>query len=291
MSLVRVLRTASVVLTHVFYVDETPTDATGAVTYSVKRLDGTVVASGTASGPSPTGTYMLTVPAQSQVDTLTVDWMGLIAGATVTARDIVEVVGGFIFGLAEARAMPPALDNTKWPTAKLAQKRIGTENECELICGQAFVPRFHRVTFTLDTADTRSNNSTLVSKLTLPHINVRALRSVTVAGVAQNLTGLTVSESGVLRGLTWAAVETGTQIVVEYEHGRDYPPEDLKDACMLRLRSRLSQGDSGVPQRALSFSVADGGVYRLSTPAANRTGIPDVDGVYERYTIDRGGFA
>lgn len=287
MSLVRVLRTASVVLTHVFYVDETPTDATGAVTYSVKRLDGTVVASGNASGPAPTGTYTLTVPAQSQVDTLTVDWTALVAGATVTARDFIEIVGGFIFGLAEARAQPPVLDTIKWPTAKLAQKRIGVEQECETICGQAFVPRFNRVAYTLDTNVT----NLLTSKITLPHIGVRTLRSVTISGAAQSLTGLTVSESGVLRGVTWAAVNTGTVIIVEYEHGMDYPPEDLKDACMLRLRSRLASGDSGVPQRALSFSVADGGVYRLSTPSGTKTGIPDVDGPYERYTLDRGGFA
>lgn len=288
MSLVRVLRTASVVLTHVFYVDETPTDATGTVTYAVKRLDGSAVSSGNATGPSPTGTYTFTVPAQASVDILTVDWAGTVAGSAITARDIVEIVGGYLFGLAEARAMPPVLDSIKYPTAKLAQKRIGVETECEEICGQAFVPRFSRVTYTLDA---QSRGTTLVTQLTLPHILVRTLRSVTVAGISQSLTGLTVSSSGVLRGLTWAGVYTGTVIVVEYEHGRDYPPEDLKDAAMLRLRSRLSQGDSGVPQRALSFSVADGGVYRLSTPAANRTGIPDVDGVYERYTLDRGGFA
>lgn len=288
MTLVRVLRTASVVLTHIFYVDETPTDATGAVTYSVKRLDGTVVASGSASGPAPTGTYTFTVPAQTQVDTLTVDWTGLVAGATVTARDIVEIVGGYLFGLAEARAQPPALDTIKWPTAKLAQKRIGVETECEEICGQAFVPRFARVQFTLD-GDTRG--TTLVNKLTLPHIGVRTLRACTVDGVTQSVAGLTVSQSGVLRGLTWAGVATGTSVIVEYEYGMDYPPEDLKDAAMLRLRSRLSAGDTGVPQRALSFSVADGGVYRLSTPSGKKTGIPDVDGPYERWTLDRGGFA
>lgn len=288
MSLVRVLRTASVVLTHVFYVDETPTDATGAVAVSVKRLDGTVITSSTASGPSPTGTYTFTIPAQANVDTLTVDWAATVAGSAITARDTIEIVGGYLFGLAEARAMPPALDTTKYPTAKLAQKRIGVETECEEICGQAFVPRFARVEFTLDG---QSRGTTLINKLTLPHINIRTLRACTIDGVTQSLTGLTVSQSGVLRGLTWAGVITGNKIVVEYEHGLDFPPEDLKDAAMLRLRSRLSAGDSGVPQRALSFSVADGGVYRLSTPAANRTGIPEVDGVYERYTLDRGGFA
>ena len=288
MTYVRVLKTAQVVLSHTFYVDETPTDAIGAVTYSVKRLDGTVVASGNATGPSAQHVYTVTVPAQSQLDMLTVDWTGTVGGAAVTARDFIEVVGGFIFGLAEARAVPPALDATRYPTDKLAQKRIGVEQECETICGQAFVPRFARVAFTLD-ADARGTSIT--SKLALPHINVTALRAITVDGAAQSVTGLSVSQSGVLRGLVWTGTIIGSRIIVEYEHGMDYPPEDLKDACMLRLRSRLTQGDSGVPQRALSFSVQDGGVYRLSTPSATKTGIPDVDGVYERYTIGMGGFA
>lgn len=287
MTYVRVLQTAQVVLSHTFYVDEAPTDAVGSVTCSVKRLDGTVVTSGTASGPV-SHVYTFTVPAQTQLDMLTLDWTGTVAGASVTARDYIEIVGGYIFGLAEARAMPPVLDVTRYPTDKLAQKRIGVEQECEEICGQAFVPRFARIKFTLDS---QTRGTTLTSKMLLPSIQVRALRAITIDGVTQTLTGVTVSSAGVLRGLAWTGTDLGTTIIVEYEHGLDYPPEDLKDACMLRLRSRLSQGDSGVPQRALSFSVADGGVYRLSTPSGAKTGIPDVDGVYERYTFDRGGFA
>jgi hypothetical protein len=289
MTLVRVLRTAQVVLSHTFYVDETATSASGAVTYSIKRLDGTVVASGAATGPAPVGVYQLTVPAQSVVDTLTVDWTGTIpGGGTVTARDIVEVVGGFIFGLAEARAVPPVLDSTRYPSAMLARKRISVEQECEEICGQAFVPRFARAAITVGGL---AGGFSMSNTLTLPNVKVRALRAITVDGANQSITGLAVSDSGVITGGAWLARVPASTAIVEYEHGWEYPPEDLREAAMLRLRSRLNQGDTGVPQRALSFSVADGGVYRLSTPSASRTGIPDVDGVYERYAFDRGGFA
>lgn len=279
MTLVRVLRTAQVVVSHTFQVDETPTDATGSVTYTVNRLDGTVVASGTAGHPGPPGVYQATVPAQASVDVLTLSWTGTVGGAAVTATDTVEVVGGFLFGLAEARAMPPALDATRYPTATLARKRIAVEQEAEEICGQAFVPRFARAVV----------DGTGASSVRLPHVGVRALRAVSVSGSVVSLSGLYFTASGVLSGRSWTY--GSRNVVVEYEHGWDQPPEDLKDAAMLRLRSRLSMGDSGVPQRALSFSVADGGVYRLSTPSAKRTGIPDVDGVYERYSIDPGGFA
>jgi hypothetical protein len=279
--LVRVLRTAQVVLSHTFYVDETATSAAGSVTYAVKRLDGTAVTSGTASGPSPVGVYQVTVPAQSQLDILTVDWTGTVGGASVTARDIVEVVGGFLFGLAEARAVPPVLDATRYPSTMLARKRISVEQECEEICGQAFVPRFSRVAMVVKGR----------ASMSLPSVRVRALRAVTVDGVTQSLTGLSVTPSGVITGMYWPATTPASQAVIEYEHGWEYPPEDLREATMLRLRSRLSQGDTAIPQRALSFSVTEGGTYRLSTPSARRTGIPEVDGVYDRYTFNRGGFA
>lgn len=281
MTLVRVLRTAQVVLSHTFYVDETATSASGSVTYAIKRLDGSSVASGSAAGPITVGVYQVTVPAQSQLDTLTVDWTGTVAGASVTARDIVEVVGGFLFGLAEARAIPPVLDSTRYPTARLAQKRISVEQECEEICGQSFVPRFARVSVT----------ATGQVGLPLPNVRVRALRAVTVDGAAQAISGLQVTQSGVITGAYWPSRYPYSTAIIEYEHGWEYPPEDLREAAMLRLRSRLAQGDTGIPQRALSFSSTDGGVYRLSTPSQQRTGIPDVDGVYERYTVLRGGFA
>lgn len=281
MTLVRVLKTAQVTLSHTFYVDEVATDAAGPVTYSIKRLDGTAVASGTATHPGGAGIYQATVPAQSQLDTLTLDWTGTVGGASVTARDIVEVVGGFLFGLSEARAQPPVLDSTRYPTARLASKRISVEQECEEICGQAFVPRFARVALT----------ATGGVGMVLPSVRVRALRAVTVDGVSQSLTGLTVTPSGVVTGGYWPDRWPLSTIVFEYEHGWEYPPEDLREAAMLRLRSRLGQGDTGVPQRAISFTTGDGGIYRISTPSKQRTGIPEIDGVYERYTPDQGGFA
>lgn len=283
MSLVRILRTAQITLTHTWYVDEDPTSATGDVTYSISRLDGTSVATGTAVGPVTPGVYRLTVPSSANVDTYIVDWLGSVGGSIVTARDVVEIVGGFIFGLAEARATPPVLSETVYPGSTLAAARAATEVEAEEICGQAFVPRFARVALTA-----RGQRD-----LVLPRTRVRALRAVTVGGVTQSLAGLSVSEAGVISGGFWPDSWPRKSIVVEFEHGMDYPPEDLKEAVMLRLRSRLGMFDSGVPQRALSFTATDGGTYRLSTPSKKRTGVQDVDATYERYwsSVAIGGFA
>src|SRR5215207_8266692 len=98
MSLVRVLRTAKQTLTHIFSVDEAATDLAGACTVTLKRLDGTVVETTTAAHPG-VGTYTYSPPAQANLDMLTLDWSGTLAGAAITIRDYVEIVGGFLFSL------------------------------------------------------------------------------------------------------------------------------------------------------------------------------------------------
>lgn len=282
MTFVRILRTARVTMTHTFYVDGVPTDATGTPTVSIKRLDGTEVATPPASHSGVgTGEYTYVFPEQSQVDTLEGIITADIAGADVEQSDWVEIVGGFLFGLAEARAMPPALSVQQWPDEVLAQKRLSTELECERICGQAFVPRFGRVAL-------NGNNRTA---LLLPRANIRAIRSVTLDGTAQAVDSFTWTKSGVIaRRVGWWTLGA-SNVVVEFEYGMEYPPPDLSDAAMLRLRSRIAQGKSEIPSRAASYTVQGGGVYRLSMPTREKTGHPDVDGVYEGYTPVEAGFA
>lgn len=289
MSLIRILVTTEVTLTHIFHVDETPTDLGGNCTVTIKRLDGTTITTGTATHPGPAGVYTFAMPEQAQVDVLTVDWSGSLAGATVTVRDNVEVVGGFLFGLAEARAKHDGLaDTTKYPTTLLAAKRIEVEQECERICRRAFVPRFARVT--LSGSDT--------DRLPLPWnllmgggSEIRAVRAVSVSGTAwsgSDVAALRFTPDGVLKRPGGAAWPSGVgNIIVEYEHGWDYPPADLAEAAIVRLRSRVGMALAGVAERAITFAVTAGGTYRLSTPSAERTGIPDVDGVYEKYTRRR----
>jgi hypothetical protein len=283
-SLIRILVTTEVTLTHTFYVDETPTDASGAVTATLKRLDGTTVTSGTATHPGPTGVYTFVIPEQATVDTLTLDWSGTLAGAVVSVRDHVEVVGGFLFGLAEARAAHTSLaDTTAYPSSLLAAKRLEVEQECERICRRAFVPRFARVTLSGNDQD----------RLPLPNLDgrgseIRSIRAVEVDGTAWaagDVTALGFTDFGTIKrpgGALWPA-GTGN-IVVEYEHGLDYPPSELSEAAILRLRSRIAMPLSGVPDRAVSFTVTEGGTFRLSMPGKQQTGIPDVDAVYERHT-------
>lgn len=291
MSLVRVLRTAQVTLTHVFYVDEAPTDASGNVTATLKRLDGTTVNSATAGHPA-TGTYTYTVPAQAQLDSLTLDWEGTVAGAAVSVRDYVEIVGGFLFGLHEARAKRKPLSAATYTPEELAATRVEVEQDCEKICHTTFVPRFMRV------AVPGSGRPDLLT----PHADLRALRVVRIDGAnltAPEVAAIGVNRSGVLirpGGAIWpwpGAIQGSTipNIVLEYEHGLDAPPGRIASMAIVHLRSLLTETDRGTPSNAVSFTVADGGTYRLAQPGRDRTGIPEVDAVYQRYGQDLGGFA
>jgi hypothetical protein len=281
MSLLRVQQTVQQTLIHTSKVDEVLTDYSGAVTATVKRLDGTSIAGSpfTAAHPS-LGIYTFALPAQPQLDTLTVDWTGSLAGATVTVRDIVEIVGGFYFQLAQARD-ELTLSTTTYPTAALNAKRIEIEQECDRICGQAFVPRFERQILN------GTGTWRLAIPQNMPHRLIRTLRTVTIDGTVwttPQIATIRFSQTGVLTQPDFAEWPYGFRnIIVEYEHGDDFPPEEIRAATILRLRSKLSMTKSNVPRNALSYTVVEGGTYRLTTADKQRTGDPDVDAVYQRY--------
>lgn len=287
MSLIRVAQSTQVTLSHVFYVDETATAPSGGCTATVKRLDGTQVSGSpfTATVTGTTCSFALPAAAAAQLDMLTVDWAATIGGAPIVVRDYVEIVGGFLFGLVEARAAHSSLASaSKYPTSMLAEYRIQIEQECEDICGHAMLPRFSRVTCDGSGWD----------MLLTPHLLLRSVRSMTVNGTALSageLAKVTPLESGVLyrAGAAWPAGRAN--IVAEVEHGRDRPPEAVRRAAITRLRYSLTANASGIPDRAVSFTAVEGGIYRISQPGAEITGIPDVDAVYARYRIDPGGFA
>jgi len=280
MSLVRMLVTSKVTVSHTFKADEVPTDAAGTVTATVLRLDGTSVASGNAThGAAGSGLYSWDVT-RAVLDSLTLDWSGSVGGSTVTVRDYVEVCGGFLFDLGEVRS-EQGISSTTWPAAKLAAKRTQVEQECERICRRAFVPRFER--------EVLSGNDS--PRLGLKRSEIRAIRAVTISGdvwTAPEIATLGFSDSGVLSMPDGAAWPLGLRnIVVEYEHGWDAPPEDIVDAAKLRLQSLLPRAKSGVPSRTTSYTTDTGNTYRLSLPTKDTTGIPDVDGAYQKWARQR----
>jgi hypothetical protein len=243
----------------------------GAVTVEVTRWDGSVViAAGTATGVDGADRTIALTPTQTaQLDRLTATWTD--AGDNSSWTTTAEIVGGFYFSIAEARASDKTLeDATKYPDADILATRAEVEEEFEEICGRAFVPRFG--TF-IGTGGAQ----------VLPDPHLRKLRSVTVDGTAYTaaeVEGVRTDEAGIIA----TTARRGARVVVSYEHGLDSPPADLKRAALTRLRSRLNMSKSAVPDRATSFST-ETGTFRLSMPRADRTGIPDVDAVLDRYAL------
>jgi hypothetical protein len=284
----RVAKTAAATLTHVFTVDETPTDSTTTVTVTIVDANGTSVASGNAtSAGAGTGGYTYTLPGQSHTNILTVSWTATINGATVVEQDTVEIVGGFFFSLVEGRASDSSLNDTgKYPTARLALARLETEVECEEICDRAFTPRYARVV--LDGSGT--------DELMLTgHSDLRSIRSVKVAPrvgetfvayTSAELAALTITPDRVLQRTDRNVFTEGRgNVVVEYEYGLDHPPSDLRRAAFVRFKNFATVERSSIPDRALSWTSSDGTTYRMSIPDAYRTGIPYVDGIYGRYSL------
>jgi hypothetical protein len=278
-SLIRILKTTQVTPAHTITVDETLTDAGGAVTVTVKRLDGTAVTSGTATHGT-TGVYSFVLPPSAVVDTWTVDWSGSVAGVTIVVRDYVEIVGDFLFGLPDVRTDMDIKASVT--AATMAAKRTEVEQTCEKICRKAWVPRFKR--YLLDGSGT--------TDLIVPDMYVRTVRAVSTAdryGLALtaldagSLAAVAPLPEGVLArddGGIWPPGRRN--VLVEYEHGLDMPPEEIRSNSKLHFRSIVNRPKSGVPERALSYTTPDGGIYRMTLPGQDTTGIPDVDAAYAR---------
>ena len=72
-------------------------------------------------------------------------------------------------------------------------------------------------------------------------------------------------------------------ISIAYEYGLDSPPDDIREAALIAIRSKLLADRHGLPSRELSISNADG-IVSIAQPGTDRpTGIPEVDEVLNAY--------
>lgn len=294
-TLTRVARSAPATLTHTFVVDETLTDAAAGVTVTITDANGTAVVTGAAATHGTVGVYTYAMAGQALLARYSVAWTGTFSGSSVTETDWVEVAGGFLFNLVDARGSDPALaDTSKFPTAALKSSRQEVEDELEMICDRAFVPRYRRAVLDGSGAPDLMLSDFEWAASGRSAADVRSVRSATMAPqVGQAFVALTagqlasciVTADGMLRRVDGNIWTEGVQnVIVEYEYGWDSPPSELVRAAMVRLRDRLSIPLTGIPDRASSFTAVDGGTYRLDMPGAYKTGLPLVDAVYSRYS-------
>jgi hypothetical protein len=247
----------------------------GTVTLGIDRADGTVlVAAGTAtsgSGTSPR-TFNLTTTHTALLDTLEVTWTSTLKGSLLS---YVEVAGGFLFSIAQARAVSPLNNTTAYPTATIVQMRTTVEQALEDACGVAFVPRYR-----LETLSGPGGTSLLLAPRTT------AIRSATVSDTvlaAGDLTDLTYSPTGFVDGYAWTY--GSSNITVGYEHGWPSPPERIRRAALTLAKAWLVEGP--VDDRASTFSSVDGGTYGLVVEgrAGSQFGLPTVDAAVNQYSL------
>jgi hypothetical protein len=269
-------------------VTATITDAAGdpaaglTVTVTIARADGTSLYTDTATTGNGDGTYSkaLTATELANLDVLTCTWkVSTVARATT----VHEIQGGYYFTAGDlAIAEQGRAGSIDADTLIVLRDEV--ETEVERICGAAFVPRYRRVRL----------DGTGTTRLLAPDPLPRTVRSVRVYSDATTYTSFTAAEVAALELHDHGLIErrdhnvfpAGAQnILVEYEHGHDRPPADLRRAVLRRARSRALMATSGIPDRALSFTAENGQTFRLATPDAWSTGDPEVDAVYDRHAV------
>ena len=258
-----------------------------AATVTIVRGDGTTLVAATSATQGSDGawTYALTGPQTAQLDYLTATWT--VAGIT-RAVTVHEIVGGFYFTLTDARAADPSLASATYSDGQLLAARREVEDEFERLTGVSFVPRYRRIR-----VGPNQINSIYARQLKLPNGMVRRIRSVRVMFPDQTYTtftdrqlaALVVNDSGIVSRTDSSIFYPGPaySYVFEYEHGYDICPSDVRRAAITRLRMRANMGKNAIPDRATSFSIDQGGTYRLDTPDERKLGVPEIDAVLDRY--------
>ena len=266
----------------------------GAVTYAVTAADGSVVVAAGASATVAAGIASLTLTAAqtASLGALTVTWT---TGGVAVATSTVQVVGGYYANIQEIRQSDPSIEANpaKYTTEAIVAARLNAETLFEDVTERAFVPRYTR----------QRVSGTGSDRVVLPGWDLRRLRSVRVYSNSTTYTTWTQAQldsvpaagSGVAvctDGWSW---DYGCEnLVVEWEHGTNNPPADLKAAFLVYVRYLLNQGTSGVPARATAIvDGPGGGTFRISTPGIGKsiTGLPEVDEVLDRYRRIKVGIA
>lgn len=264
--------------------DGVAVDAVGALTVGIARADGTVlVAAGTATTHGATGIYTVTLTGAqtATLDLLTATWSEVGAGTHSTLH---EIVGGYLFSIAEVRAFTTLQDTVKYPNTAVIAARAEVEDELEQMREAAFVPRYARLL--LDGTGDREIITGLSWLRTLRTAKVLTGTgaSTSTTFTATQLAACVVTPDGRIRRGDGDVFEYGAaNIVVEIEHGFTAWGQDLKQAALTRLRERLNQPLSGIPDRATTYTSVDGDSYRLGAEGPMSTGNPWVDSVYSRY--------
>jgi hypothetical protein len=266
----RIKRGTPATITNTWYSGGTVADP-GTVTVGVTAADGTVVvAPGTATsgGGAAARSFSLTPAHTALLDTLTVTWTSSLLGTDTTLH---EVVGDFLFSIAEARAVRPLDSVQNYPTAKIEEMRTLVEDAMEQVAGVAFVPRYAQETIT------DATGSWLPS---WPYVS--SIRSLYVDDVLT--AGAVLAGNGTV--YLPSSYPYSTAVTVGYEHGHPYPPPRIARAALFEARYRLIQANSPTDDRAVRLDTEQGS-YALQQPGRGGMHfyLPESDAAVAAYSM------
>lgn len=234
----------------VTYSDDGATVDPGTVTVTVTREDGTALYTGAAT----TGTgaaaraYALTASDTAALDVLTLTWVSATRGTLTT---YVEVVGGFLFTIAEARNTPPLSNTTTYTTAEILTARVLAETALEDVCHVAFVPRYFRKRY-----DGSGGDDIVVMPRPLTVTSASVGDTALTAG---ELADLELYEDGrIYHASKWTAGRRN--VTVKGTHGYPYPPPRAGLAALKLAKFWLV--DTPIDERATSVQN-DGGTVQI----------------------------
>lgn len=292
----RILRNTSAIISQTFYNGETAVEADSPVTVVAKKADGTTLFSVTATNDPGVGIYTVVIPPQANLNILTLTWTGTFSSTVVSLESTVEIVGGFYFSIAELRGFDSIFSNiVKYTNDALVNARNQVESEFEDICHRAFVPRFYRETGVITDPDEDMiwlEKPELIKILTFKVNNIDYSSwygSGYFARDKYSPRGIHVYNSA-LGLFAFNPDYYPDAIVAEYEYGMTQVPLPIKQKALKRARMLLVGQNSTIDERALTMSLPDIGTVNLATPGMRgaETGVPDIDVVLRRYTIDGG---
>lgn len=283
-----VLQGSAATLTMSFTNDEVTAVPTSAVTVNVYDNDTNVLAQSGGTVANGSAWDYLLVPTGLALGIYRVEWTATFGAYSQTVKNYVEVVGAFPCTLGEMRGTAPTLaDATKYPTSALVAAREAALDEFQAILGFSLVPRGNRYVEDTEAANGYWYRARAVQT---PLGMVRKVTAVTDSAAFSatvDLTKITVDKFGTID----YSIGFAGRVTVDYEHGLDVIPGDLKRAFLAYCAYRLhADRGNAVPERAESFTAAEGGTFRLAVAgrAGYKTGLPEVDAVLDRYTMKAG---
>jgi hypothetical protein len=285
-----ILRGTPATLEVICYVDGTAVDPTGTPTCAVVDEAGNAIASGNAviaGGDTGKLQFALTGTNTANVNRLTATWANVVLSGqpaiTLTTRE--EVVGDLLFTEAAAREFDQSAltSAVSYPDATILAGRDRIAESFADVTAVAMGLHYGREVLDGDGGATLWLAANEVGSVRSIKYRDRGTATWT-AFTADELADVLVSPNGRLEREILGTFPAGRRnIAVEYEHGFQPIPEELRLAALRLLRNQLVA--SNIPDRALSQTDSLG-TFQLAIASAQPGrwfGLPTVDSVLVRY--------